>query len=181
MLVSAIGKGIRMTILPRLFDRTMEVVAAILLVALLVTVTLGIVTRAVGEPLIWTDEVSRFLMLWVAVVGWILASRRRAHIRIRFFHDMLPVRAWRAAEALMQLAMILFGALTTWYSIHLAQANYDLEATTVPLSMGLLYAPMVLAGLVTLLQGLREFIDNLRNRRVSPYAPVAAALQEPAE
>jgi TRAP-type C4-dicarboxylate transport system permease small subunit len=170
-----------MTILPRIFDRLMEVIAAILLVALLVTVTLGIVTRAAGEPLIWTDEVSRFLMLWVAVTGWILASRRRAHIRIRFFHDMLPARGWRGAEAVMQLAMILFGGLIIWYSVHLVQANYDLEATTVPLSMGLLYAPMVLAGLVTLLQGIAELVGNLRNWRTSPYEPVAATLQEPAE
>lgn len=170
-----------MTIWPRVFDRAMEVIAAILLVALLVTVTLGIVTRAAGEPLIWTDEVSRFLMLWVAVTGWILASRRRAHIRIRFFHDMLPVRGWRAAEAAMQLAMVLFGGLITWYSIHLVQANYDLEATTVPFSMGLLYAPMVLAGLVTSIQGLVEFVGNVRNWQTAPYPPVAATLQEPAE
>ncbi len=165
----------------RVFDRVMEVIAAILLVALLVTVTLGIVTRALGEPLIWTDEVSRFLMLWVAVTGWILASRRRAHIRIRFFHDMLPARGWRSTEALMQLAMAVFGGLITWYSIHLVQSNYDLEATTVPLSMGLLYAPMVLAGIVTLLQGLTELAGNLRNWRTSPYEPVAATPQEPAE
>ena len=170
-----------MTVLPRIFDRLMEVIAAILLVALLITVTLGIVTRALGDPLIWTDEVSRFLMLWVAVTGWILASRRRAHIRIRFFHDMLPVRGWRASEALMQLAMAVFGGLITWYSVHLVQSNHDLEATTVPLSMGLLYAPMVLAGIVTTLQGLTELVGNLLNWRTSPYEPVAATLQEPAE
>jgi TRAP-type C4-dicarboxylate transport system permease small subunit len=101
-------------------------------------------------------------MLWVAVAGWILASRRRAHIRIRFFHDKLPPRLWRLAEAIMQLAMILAGGLIAGYSIHLVQANYDLEATTVPMSMGLLYAPMVLAGVVTLLQGVAEFVGNLR-------------------
>ncbi|MGO4171694.1 TRAP transporter small permease [Bosea sp. TAF32] len=170
-----------MTLLPRVFDRAMEVIAAILLVALLITVTLGIVTRALGEPLIWTDEVSRFLMLWVAVTGWILASRRRAHIRIRFFHDMLPARGWRSAEAIMQLAMIVFGLLIAWYGVHLVEANHDLEATTVPLSMGLLYAPMVLAGIVTALQGVGEFVGSLRNWRTSPYEPVAATLQEPAE
>lgn len=168
-------------IVTRVFDRLLEGLAALLIVALLVTVTLGIVTRALGEPLIWTDEVSRFLMLWVAVTGWMMASRRRAHIRIRFFHDMMPARGWRGAEAVMQLAMVLFGGLITWYSVHLVRSNYDLEATTVPLSMGLLYAPMVLAGLVTLLQGLAELADNLRNFDRSPYSPSASELQEPAE
>ncbi|UZF90294.1 TRAP transporter small permease [Bosea sp. NBC_00550] len=164
-----------------IFDRLMEVIAAILLVALLVTVTLGIVTRALGDPLIWTDEVSRFLMLWVAVAGWVLASRRRAHIRIRFFHNLLPQHGWRAAETVMQLAMIVFGLLVTWYSVHLVHANYDLEATTVPLSMGVLYVPMLLAGVVTALQGVADLVDNLRNWNAPPIAPVVPTMQEAVE
>lgn len=107
------------------FDRAMEILAGILIVTLLVCVTLGIVTRALGDPLIWTDEVSRFLMLWVAVCGWVIASRRQAHIRIRFFHDLLPRQGWRAAETLMQIAMVVFGLLAGWYSIHLVAVNHD--------------------------------------------------------
>jgi TRAP-type C4-dicarboxylate transport system permease small subunit len=153
------------------FDRAMEIFAGILIVALLVCVTLGIVTRALGDPLIWTDEVSRFLMLWVAVCGWIIASRRKAHIRIRFFHDLLPPRAWRAAEMVMQAGMIVFGLLAGWYSIHLVAVNHDLEATTVPISMSWLYAPMVFAGFVTAAQGLFELVENFRSWAVSPYEP----------
>ncbi|SFJ48961.1 TRAP-type C4-dicarboxylate transport system, small permease component [Bosea sp. OK403] len=153
------------------FDRAMEILAGILIVTLLVCVTLGIVTRALGDPLIWTDEVSRFLMLWVAVCGWVIASRRQVHIRIRFFHDLLPRQGWRATETVMQIAMIVFGLLVGWYSIHLVAVNRDLEATTVPISMGLLYAPMVFAGFVTAVQGLFELIANLRNWTVSPYEP----------
>lgn len=158
----------------RVFDRTMEGLAAILIVVLLVVVTLGIVTRAFGEPLIWTDEMSRFLMLWLAVNGWILASRKRAHIRIRFFHDLLPPRAWRTAEIVMQLAMVAFGLMILSYSVHLVAVNWDLEATTVPLSMGLLYAPMLLAGLVTALQGAAELIESARLWSVPPQVTLQA-------
>lgn len=153
------------------FDRAMEMFAGFLIVALLVCVTLGIVTRALGDPLIWTDEVSRFLMLWVAVFGWVLASRKRVHIRIRFFHDLLPPRAWRAAELVMQSAMILFGLLAGWYSIHLVAVNHDLEATTVPISMSWMYVPMVFAGFLTAAQGLAELIETIRDWHVSPYHP----------
>ena len=79
-------------------DRAIEWLAIGLTVALLAVVMLGVITRALGDPLIWTDEISRFLMVWVAVAGWLLATRRRAHIRIRFFHDLLPKRSWGAAE-----------------------------------------------------------------------------------
>ena len=51
------------------FDRAAAIVACALVVALLVCVALGVVTRGLGEPLIWTDELSRFLMVWLAVFG----------------------------------------------------------------------------------------------------------------
>jgi len=154
-----------------LFDGAMNVLAGILIVTLLVVVTLGIVTRAFGEPLIWTDEASRFLMLWLAVTGWVIASRRRVHIRIRFFHDLLPPRGWRSAETVMQAAMVVFGALVAWHSLHLVSVNWDLEATSLPLSIGWLYVPMVFAGLVTIVQGVLELIETIANWSVSPYEP----------
>jgi len=67
------------------FDKAAAFVGCGLVIALLVCVALGVVTRALGEPLIWTDELSRFLMVWLAVFGWVLASRKRIHVRIRFF------------------------------------------------------------------------------------------------
>ncbi len=160
-------------------DRAMEFLAGVLIVALLACVTLGIVTRAIGDPLIWTDEVSRFLMLWCAVCGWVIASRRRAHIRIRFFHDLLPPRAWRSAEVVMQAAMVVFGLAAGWYSIHLVAVNWDLEATTVPVSIALLYAPMVFAGFVTAAQGLAELVENICDHRISPYAPAEPPITGP--
>jgi TRAP-type C4-dicarboxylate transport system permease small subunit len=159
------------TLARTVFDRTMQLLAGVLILALLVCVTLGIVTRALGNPLIWTDEVSRFLMLWTAVCGWVIASRRRAHIRIRFFHDLLPPRLWRLAEIVMQAAMVVFGVLAGWYSLHLAAVNWDLEATTVEISIAWLYLPVIFAGFVTAAQGLAELIENVRDRALSPYNP----------
>ncbi len=152
------------------FDKAAAVVACALLVALLGCVALGVVTRGAGTPLIWTDELSRFLMVWLAVSGWILASRKRIQVRIRFFQDLLPPRGHRAVEVALQLALTIFGALIAWYSVGLVIRNHDLEATTLPLSMGWMYAPMVLAGTVTALQGASEAIAALRR----PPSPDAA-------
>jgi TRAP-type C4-dicarboxylate transport system permease small subunit len=158
--------------MPRLLpalDRTIEALACVILIALLATVALGVVTRAAGEPLIWTDEISRFLMVWLAVFGWILASRRRTHVRIRFFQDLLPPMAWKAAELIIQIALVIFGVAVAFYSVGLTIRNFDLEATTVPISFAWMYAPMVLAGIVTTGQALGEIVAiGKRPRDVSP-------------
>lgn len=148
-----------------LFDRATAIVACALVVALLVCVSLGVVTREAGSPLIWTDELARFLMVWLAVFGWVLATRKRQHVRIRYFQDLLPERAHRAAEIVIQLALALFGALVAFHGVGLVVKNHDLEATTLPISMSWMYAPLVLAGIVTALQGMAELAAAVKTSK----------------
>ena len=156
-------------------DRMSAIVCCGLVVALLAVVSRGALTRACGAPLGWTAELSRFLMVWLAVFGWIVASRKRIHVRIRFFQDRLPARAHQATELVIQLAMTLFGILITVYSVGLVGKNHDLDATSLPISMAWMYAPMVLGGAITALQGASELIQALR--RPPPPSPPAAIEQ----
>jgi len=152
------------------FDKASLFVCCALVTALLGCVSLGALTRGLGDPLIFTDELSRFLMVWLAVFGWIVASRKRIHLRIRFFQDRLPQRAHKATEIAIQSAMTLFGALVTAYSVGLIGKNQELEATTLPISMAWMYAPLVLGGAITALQGASEVIETLLRRRLHPQA-----------
>ena len=149
------------------FDKAVAFVCCALVTALLVCVSLGVVTRTLGEPLIWTDELSRFLMVWLAVFGWIVASRKRIHVRIRFFQGLLPKRGHKATELAIQIAVTSFGVLIAVYSVGLIGKNYDLEATSMPISMAWMYAPLVLAGAITAVQGTSELIETLRRSRPS--------------
>jgi TRAP-type C4-dicarboxylate transport system permease small subunit len=147
------------------FDKAAAFLTCVLVAALLGCVSLGVITRALGEPLIWTDEFSRFLMVWLAVFGGIVASRKRLHVRIRFFQDLLPARAHNAVELAIQVAVALFGAMICAFSVGLVNRNLDLEATSLPISMSWMYVPMVLAGLVFAVQGAREVVEVLRRPR----------------
>jgi TRAP-type transport system small permease protein len=159
-----------------LFDKVAFFIACALVAVLLGVVMLGVITRTFGDPLIWTDELSRFLMVWLAVFGWILASRRRIHVRIRYFQDLLPQRLHRAVEFAIQFAATVFGAFVFWYSFGLVAKNIDLEATSLPISMGWMYVPMVLAGFVTALQGAREVFEVVRRRKL-PASGDAAVIE----
>jgi TRAP-type C4-dicarboxylate transport system permease small subunit len=160
----------------RLVDRVFEGLAAILVIALLGTVALGIVTRALDDPIVWTDELARFLMVWLAMLGWIVSSRRRGHVRIRFFRDLLPPPLWRLVEGAIQAGMIVLGAIVTYFGFDLVARNYDLEATTMPISIAWMYVPLVPAGIVTTLQAIAELGEQLRRRR--DMAPASESMVE---
>lgn len=143
-------------------DRLLAVAAGAVVGALLATVTAGVLTRALNHPLAWTDEASGFLMVWLACLGWMLATRHGAHIRIRVFQDMLPAASWRATEVTILLAVAALGAVIAWFAIGLIQRNADIESLALPISSAWLYVPLLPAGLVTVAQALADLVQLLR-------------------
>jgi TRAP-type C4-dicarboxylate transport system permease small subunit len=154
--------------LTRLCDTLLAACAALLILAMLGAVALGVVTRLVGEPLIWTDELARYLMVWTAFAGAMIAARRRAHIRIGLVLNLLPDAARRVAEALIQAGVAVFGALVAWYGADLVMRNLDIEATSMPITASLLYIPAVLFGLAIAAQALAQAWEALTTPGPAP-------------
>lgn len=146
-------------------ERAVEIAAVLATLAMLLSVVGGVVTRALDDPAIWTDELARYLLVWVACLGWVIATRRRVHIRITVFLDMLPPPAHHAAEVAIQALVALFGLLLALKGVELVWQNWDLEATTMPISTAWLYVPMILVGIVIALQATREATES-RSPRV---------------
>ncbi|HWK43121.1 MAG TPA: TRAP transporter large permease subunit [Stellaceae bacterium] len=72
-----------------------EVPAAILVVAEVVILFMGVVSRFVFErPLVWSDELAALLFLWLAMLGAAIALRRGAHMRLTTVIGRFPA-IWR--------------------------------------------------------------------------------------
>lgn len=158
----------------RAFDRALAVAAGGAVVALLATVMAGVLSRALNQPLSWTDEAAGYLMAWTACLGWMVATRRHAHIRIRFFLDRLPPSLQRATEALFLAGVALLGAVVAGAAVQLVQRNLDIDAVALPLSSAWLYVPLVGAGALTLVQALADLVALSRPARPAPPAEPAA-------
>ncbi len=63
--------------------RLVEIPAALLVVAEIVILFVGVVSRYVfHRPLIWSDELASILFLWLAMFGAVVAFRRSEHMRM---------------------------------------------------------------------------------------------------
>jgi tripartite ATP-independent transporter DctM subunit len=63
--------------------RLVEIPAALLVVAEIVTLFAGVVSRyGLQRPLIWSDELASILFLWLAMLGSVVAFRRSEHMRM---------------------------------------------------------------------------------------------------
>ena len=145
-------------------DRLVEAAAVLLLLAMLAAVFLGVVFRLAGEPLAWSDEMAQYLLVWTSFTGWIIASRRRSHIRIGLIVDRIEGPLRRIVEIVTQLLVLLLGAILLFKSFGLIQRNMDVEWVSLPLSVALVYIPIPIAGLAIVLQALAQIAEAARGR-----------------
>jgi TRAP-type C4-dicarboxylate transport system permease small subunit len=146
------------------FDCWVSHLAKLFVVALLLTVLAGVFWRGFNNPLSWTDEASGYLMVWTACLGWILATRRHAHIHIRFFQDHMPKSMRWPCLLIIELMVFVFGCFVAFKSVHLVLVNSDIEATSMPISAAWLYVPLLPAGVVTAAQALADFSRHWNGR-----------------
>ena len=102
-----------------------------------------------GSPLVWSEELSRFIFIWVSLVGWTQAVRSGTHIRITFFEERLPEPIRKALHFLFHLGSILFLCTLTWLGCLLSRRTFGRSLVTLTdIPVGLLYASLpVSAGL----------------------------------
>ncbi len=67
----------------RLIGVAIEIPAALLVLADIMVLFLGVVSRyAFDSPLVWTDELASLLFIWLAMLGAVIAYRRAEHMRM---------------------------------------------------------------------------------------------------
>ena len=106
---AALGTVERERVSDRWLRWLVEGPAAIVLVAEIVILFVGIVSRGVfNHPIIWSDELASILFLWLGMLGTVIAVQRSAHMRLNFFVSVLPARAQQWIETLGVGAVGLF-------------------------------------------------------------------------
>jgi TRAP-type C4-dicarboxylate transport system permease small subunit len=96
-----------MTALRKFYDRMLEAIAVILIVAVTAIVTMGFVYRGLGDSLAWYDEVASVALAWLTYYAGALAALRGAHIGFAGFVNTLPPN-WRVAATVFSSAVTIF-------------------------------------------------------------------------
>jgi TRAP-type C4-dicarboxylate transport system permease small subunit len=99
------------------FERLLEIIVALLMVALVVVVVLGVVYRKAGHSLSWYDEIASILLAWLTYYGAALAAYKRAHIGFSGIVDATPP-PWRLGIVVFaEVCIISFFALLAWMGV----------------------------------------------------------------
>src|SRR5580692_8922995 len=100
------------------FDRielVLMIICGILCFGFSVSVACDIVTRTIGHPWLWLQEVTSTLFIYGIFIGAAVATRRNDHLYLTALADALTGRPRLIVELVTRLAVLAVGAGLVWF------------------------------------------------------------------
>jgi TRAP-type C4-dicarboxylate transport system permease small subunit len=143
----------------RLLTRLMVATVAILVVP----VTLQIVARYTQliPSYIWTEEMSRFLFIWMIMLGAMIGVREGTHFEVDVWPE-LGRRANAALRIVSHLFVLVFALVFLYWGIKFVEFGWYQESELAELPMPFIFVAWPLAGATWLLFLGEIFVDNVR-------------------
>lgn len=120
----------------RIVDRILGGALALLLGVMLINVVWQVFGRLVlGTPSSWTEELARFAMIWLALLGASYGVGRRTHLALDLLPMALDDSQQRVLQKIIALVVLLFalvvfvggGGRLVWVSLQLGQVSAALH------------------------------------------------------
>ena len=116
-----------------------------------------------GVSLPWVEELTRYMMIWVAYLGAGLALRAGAHVAVEIVQDLMPVHITRILRHVIAVVILVFLAAVAWYGFLYAQFTMRQTTPVMNVPLGLVYLGVPIGCLIAavhLLLGFRHYIDR---------------------
>jgi len=150
-------------------DRALEAILVVLFAALVADVAWQVATRFVlRRPSPYTEELARFLLVWLGLLGASYGFGRRLHLAIELWEARPAWRRWsrRAATATtFVFALLVLGA--GGGRLVALQAELGQRSAAIGIPIGWVYAALPIAGALLAFYAAADW--------VCPPAPAAAA------
>lgn len=140
-------------------DKLCGVLIVIMLGAMVVITTAQIICRTWFTALTWSDEVTRYLLIWSTFLGATCVYRHGGNIAITFVQDMLPKKIAKALRVLVHvICLALFAVLLNYGIRYVGKLNKT--ATSLPIKMKYIFVCVPVSMGVCMVHALRLAMDE---------------------
>ncbi|MEP0005159.1 MAG: TRAP transporter small permease [Balneola sp.] len=155
-------------------NRILEIILITIMGVLVVDVLWQIFSRFIlSNPSSFTDELARFLLIWVSLLGGAYMLGKRLHLSIDLLSHKLSQKQSLIIDSLAQVVILIFvisvliigGSRLVFVTLFLEQTS---AALNIPL--GYVYSVLPISGFIMILYCIHFLIDNTRRIQVIKHS-----------
>jgi TRAP-type C4-dicarboxylate transport system permease small subunit len=145
------------------YYRLLDVLLGVSVAALLVPVTLQMISRLTGliPAWIWTEEMARFLFIWMVMLGAMVGVRDGSHFDVDVWPDLKP-RVNALLRIVSMVFVLLFALVFVWYGTKFVQFGWSQTSELADLPMAWIFVAWPVTGATWLLFGFERLRSDVR-------------------
>jgi TRAP-type C4-dicarboxylate transport system permease small subunit len=139
-----------MTAVKKVLDRILAGACVALFAVLVVDVSWQVFARQVlNSPSGWSEELAKYLFIWLGLFGSALVFGERGHIAVDFAVRRLPETVRIVVTVFVQLAILAFTSLVlVWGGFRVSSLAWDQALPGLPVNVGPLYLALPISGIL---------------------------------
>jgi TRAP-type transport system small permease protein len=145
------------------YYRLLNVLLGISVAVLVLPVTIQMFSRFTQliPAWIWTEEMARFLFIWMVMLGAMIGVRDASHFDVDVWPELKP-RANAVLRLVSMVFVLVFALVFVWYGIKFVQFGWNQTSELADLPMPYIFAAWPLTGVTWLLFGFERLRADLR-------------------
>ena len=158
--------------MPKAIANIPKVVVAVLLVAAIVNLLVGVFLRYVMlevtdwldvDPIrfTWVEEVGEMMLAWLTLIGAAIGVRERSHFTLHVLTHRFSLRTQAMIERGHHVLIATIGGIAAWYGFKLCLLNRTLTTPGLEINLAWLYASSVVGGMLIAVYGFSMMISPL--------------------
>jgi len=143
-----------------------EIVGGSLFIVMFVVLVIQIFSRQVlDSPIIWSEQLARFLFVYVAYLAVSSEIKNGGHVRIEYFFDKLPAKFRTILHYSFQVIMASVLVLMIYIGYVMSMRKVPVEIVSLNISYVYLYMALPLLSLLMLYRLIERNIKEVKHKK----------------
>jgi TRAP-type transport system small permease protein len=112
-----------------------------------------------SSPLVWSEEIIRYSMVWIVLLGTVIALRKGLLVSVEIVLHLVPLKVKKVLEAVVVILNIVFLFILIKYGMALIELTAGQKVGALDLSVGVIYWSVPVAGIIGIINALVVFIE----------------------
>ncbi len=152
-------------------DYILKQILFVLMLSITIAVIWQVISRYIlGNPASWPDEVARFSMIWVALLGGVYVYSQGKHLAVTILPELWAgSKKGHVLQIFFHFLVVLLGIFLVLGGYIVTQNNFvnGQLSSVLHINMGYIYAAVPITGVLLIIYALVFIINEYQNFNVS--------------
>ncbi len=123
------------------FDKIIDTTVILAVIAMIVVIFLQVIFRfIIDDPLSWSEELARYLFVWITFLGAAICAREKGHIGMDFVVEKLPKKLAKIIDKATLATLAIVCIIVAITSFDVITINLMQKSPALKLNMGMIYS-----------------------------------------